>query len=560
MNAKKNLVGLVLTLSIVVAITGHGGRVGSVPQAVAEPQQTNVFSPPNVAGAWNNPSNWSEGHVPNAEEDAEVPLGTEAELPGHGQAGTCRNLEVGGAVSATSEWGFLDVKGDLDNGGIIGGRDGTPERPIGGAIWVTVSGNLSNAGTIQGGDGETDPRGWGGSGGKVEVQVFGDMANNGTIRGGDGADGDPPGNGGKVNLHIHGDTVNNNGTICGGDGGSASDGSEEDGGTGGGVDIWAEGEVKWNGEPPKAGNGGDGDGAGNGGPQNPVTVSHGKITWDPPLYFGWGGEGGPAGGSGGDGSDFVFYGRAMTWTVGYLQGGQGGTGHSPGVDGRDGSIRLSMRERAVIATGTGMKGRDFVANIADGGVMVISGTVEATHNITITVAPGSGVLDLRGHLPGTAVISAGVGIAIRADTILLDPGVTLDQITFPPTVQLPSINDYGVEVVGEYDRVTRPGLTTTVTYLVINMSNVTETIDVQASDSLGWLTGTTTLSVTSMPPGSDAFITMTVSVPLTATRYARDVIAVTASCTTLAYTDTASLSVWAEPAPIYLPLVLKEDG
>jgi hypothetical protein len=554
MNAKKNLIGLVLILSIIVAITGYGGRVGLVPQAAAEPQQTNVFSPPNVAGAWNKPSNWSEGHVPTAGEDAEVPFGKETELPGHGQAGTCRNLEVGGAVSGTSEWGFLDVKGNLDNGGIIGGRDGTPDRPIGGAIKVTVSGNITNDGTIQGGDGETDPRGWGGHGGKVDVQVFGDVTNNGTIRGGDGADGDPPGNGGKVNLTIHGDTFTNNGTIRGGNGGTAVDGSGEDGGTGGGVDIWAEGEVKWNGEPPKAGNGGGGDGAGNGGPQNPVTVSHGKVKWDPPLYFGHGGEGGPDGGSGGDGSDFVFYGRAMTWTVGYLQGGRGGTGHPPGADGRDGSIRLSMRDRAVIDTGTGMKGRDFVANIADGGVMVISGTVEATHNVTITVAPGGGgVLDLR----GTAVISAGVGIAIRADAILLSPGANLHA---PAVTTSGGTSDYGVEVVGEYDRVTRPGLTTTVTYLVINMSNVTETIGVQASDSLGWLTGTTTLSVTSMPPGSDAFITMTVSVPLTATRYARDVITVTASCTTLVCTDTASLSVWAEPAPIYLPLVLKEDG
>jgi hypothetical protein len=201
-----------------------------------------------------------------------------------------------------------------------------------------------------------------------------------------------------------------------------------------------------------------------------------------------------------------------------------------------------------------MKGRDFVANIADGGVMVISGTVEATHYVTITVAPGGGgVLDLR----GTAVISAGAGITIRADTILLAPGANLNS---PSVTQSVGASNYGVEVVGENDRVTRPGLTTTVTYLVINMSNVTETIDVQASDSLGWLTGTTTLSVTSMPPGSDAFITMTVSVPLTATRYACDVITVTASSTTSAYTDTASLSVWAEPAPVYLPLVLKEDG
>ncbi|MFO0839506.1 MAG: dockerin type I domain-containing protein [Phycisphaerae bacterium] len=113
--------------------------------------------------------------------------------------------------------------------------------------------------------------------------------------------------------------------------------------------------------------------------------------------------------------------------------------------------------------------------------------VDAGNWLEIIVAPG-GTLDLRNNPPGTTWMHATNGIFIEADNILLDPGVTLDQIMSPPPTVLSGGRFVRLYVSPTTDIQMHPGESLDLEIVVGNSSNMPDQLQYTLSQSLPWAT------------------------------------------------------------------------
>jgi uncharacterized repeat protein (TIGR01451 family) len=131
-------------------------------------------------------------------------------------------------------------------------------------------------------------------------------------------------------------------------------------------------------------------------------------------------------------------------------------------------------------------------------VMDLRGLTEGaiTADETITLAVGKeGVIDLRGV--SGKVFAAGAKLEVFADKILLDQGVTLEDLADAPEVIVkPSKILYNVELSHAENMVEEPGTTVPVNLTILNSGPMVDTYDINLSDSAGWEMGDLPSTVT----------------------------------------------------------------
>lgn len=135
---------------------------------------------------------------------------------------------------------------------------------------------------------------------------------------------------------------------------------------------------------------------------------------------------------------------------------------------------------------TAVAGSDHcVIDYSGAGGIVLQGE----ESVRVAGGPFS-VLDLRGNLPGTPIISCPGPIEVFADEILLDPGVLLQDLCGPgPLVTGPSQPVFDVATLCVQDTVGFAGRPGHVTFLVTNMGNMPDYFTLTVVDSLGWPIG-----------------------------------------------------------------------
>ncbi|MEK8019221.1 MAG: M36 family metallopeptidase, partial [Candidatus Parabeggiatoa sp.] len=116
------------------------------------------------------------------------------------------------------------------------------------------------------------------------------------------------------------------------------------------------------------------------------------------------------------------------------------------------------------------------------------GALTAKENIILAVGEG-GVIDLRGIADN--VLKAGVKVEIFADTVLLDEGVTLEDIIEAPSIEKrPSKILYEVAISGTSNIRGAPATTIPVDIRVLNSGPTTDTYTLTVNDSEEWQLGT----------------------------------------------------------------------
>ncbi len=203
--------------------------------------------------------------------------------------------------------------------------------------------------------------------------------------------------------------------------------------------------------------------------------------------------------------------------IGFFIAGNGGSarsqqGYSKG--GKGGDLDLFLKELGGTITGSNgsrfwwdpanlkagsdlrIQGYDAVEIYTDeGGTIDLSqlgkGAISGARTITVaakTFNGGGGTIDLRGL--SERVFSAEEKLDIYADKILMDDGVTLDDLTDAPTVNiLPGRTFYRV-ILSVDKRITgNPGTGVPVSLAVINSGSKTDTYKLSITDSAGWNMG-----------------------------------------------------------------------
>ncbi len=109
---------------------------------------------------------------------------------------------------------------------------------------------------------------------------------------------------------------------------------------------------------------------------------------------------------------------------------------------------------------------------------------------TITLAVGeNGVIDLRGN--SSAIMKAGNKVEIFSDTILLDPGVTLEDVIDAPAVETHESKIlYEVALSSPNSIVGQPGTTVPINLKVLNSGPTADTYTLTVTDTAGWSMGT----------------------------------------------------------------------
>ncbi len=234
--------------------------------------------------------------------------------------------------------------------------------------------------------------------------------------------------------------------------------------------------------------------------------------YDPSLDLGWGYNYGDAyGGNGGKttivaGIKIVSSGRISSgyggdarasWCEFNTEPGAGGGLQvvAPSVDvsgifAGGGGRRLSL-EPDIMLGGTGMRIEDSEAVVIFGGDNwnlnlnnLTTNAITATKTITLAVGKG-GVINLRNN--DDTIFKAGDKVEIYADTILLDDGITLEDLIDAPSVEVhPSKILYEVALSGPGTVTSAANTTTPVEIRVQNVGPTSDTYTLNFSDSAGW--------------------------------------------------------------------------
>ncbi len=150
-------------------------------------------------------------------------------------------------------------------------------------------------------------------------------------------------------------------------------------------------------------------------------------------------------------------------------------------------------------------GENFHADLVDTGL-------RATDTIEIILAPG-GVLDLRDLAPGTDYFEAGTEITLCADTVLLQPGVDLEDLMTPPPQICPGSDVVRLSLTPGSDYIVNPGDSVRVPLQVANVGNAGGMVEVTLDDSAGWLAGGPVVFNTFLASGEPTSIFAVINVP-----------------------------------------------
>lgn len=143
----------------------------------------------------------------------------------------------------------------------------------------------------------------------------------------------------------------------------------------------------------------------------------------------------------------------------------------------------------------------------------LNGTgLRAGHSLSILLSPGS-VLDLRGLEPGEPYFQAGEQITLCADEIVLDPGVSLDELMQPPPELCLGQYVTALNLTPGQWQVVQPGDTVTLTLQVTHVGTGAGDTVVRLRDSAGWLQGGPQVHTAGLGPGDSVVLTATVTVP-----------------------------------------------
>jgi len=263
----------------------------------------------------------------------------------------------------------------------------------GGDVWIQVSGKIENHGYIAGGRGVSSPE-QDLPGGHVILAGDGNADNLGTILGGSG---DVDAYGGMVRIHIQGDFKNHpGGRIYGGAGGGITNPS---GGEGGMVDIIAFGAL-----------------------ENHGLIQGGAGAASDSFLCGPGG--------------FVYLeGKLSAFNTGAIHGGPGGA-CGAGICGRNGPVMVVGRFVMMEGRAATLMGSTLTVQ-AEGGPISLhdlsAGAIQAQNGPLIFIAGGN--LNLTSNAALTVQrMFAGPHVLVLADSVLMDPGVRLENLIAPTPI------------------------------------------------------------------------------------------------------------------------------
>lgn len=441
------------------------------------------------SGAWDAPATWTPPGVPGFGDNVTIAAGHTVGATGNPQLQGYRQVAV------------LRVNGTL--------TCHFPERTTGMPLNV-VCPTIRIDGEIRG---ESSP----GAGGGVFISPFGiplattfgcTFDNNGLVVGGQGV----TDFGGAVYVDYVGGRATNRGTIRGGNGKQ-----------GGGVFVTA-----WNAQNLTVGapallRGGDGTN-GDGGP---VELTGWYDVAFPALVFATNGpgsivRGGDALGGLGVGGHAHVIGRGFNATAtndgpppaatarATVRGGDGCPGGAAVVVGAITNNRGILANGATTCppgvappvvqfdppTGTIEGGSQITGGIVEAfageslklGSFASPDAIHADDFLRITLAPG-GVLDLRGLSAGTNWMTAADSIVIRADNLLLDTGVTLDQIMSPAPQVSEGARFAELVIGGAASQTVVAGESVPIALRVHSASNLPDSVRCVLTDTQGWIAG-----------------------------------------------------------------------
>jgi hypothetical protein len=178
------------------------------------------------------------------------------------------------------------------------------------------------------------------------------------------------------------------------------------------------------------------------------------------------------------------------------------------------SMRIKDSKEVVIFGGEGW--RLDLSNLS-------TNAITATETITLAVGQG-GVINLRDN--ASTIFQAGVKVVIYADTILLDDGITLENLINAPSIEVhPSAILYEVALSGPGALTGTTNTTIPVEIRVINVGPASDTYTLSVTDSAGWQLDSLPNTVT-VDGLSTTELSFNVTIP--ANYDARDTITVTA--------------------------------
>ncbi|MDM8523055.1 DUF4114 domain-containing protein [Desulfococcaceae bacterium HSG8] len=429
------------------------------------------------SGEWNDPATWKDGKIPTAGNVVWINSGHTVSSLAPIELGNGGLCIKGSLESADNTIGSsprkLEIRaGSIHNSGTIKGKNGAPGRgeqdqcsnysnATGGSsieIWVDILINDMAAQIMAGNGGDdltyeylTDwPGGcWGnvtqgGVGGNIEIFSNTTINDFGIIQAGDG--GRAEGEGVRADgrkYYVHGPTY---------------------GGDGGFVVVVTNTEN----DPDNSSNNGGAFVGGQGGHADiPRAFKDGDVAWQTNDGF-------SKSGKGGDLTIFM-------------------TDQSGRFEGSEGSITRWDPIRLEASSTTRFEGSDKVIIYSgeDGNIdltKLSERAVSASKTITIAVGSG-GKVDLRGI--NKKVFEAGERIEIFSDVILLDFGISFEDIADAPEIVVgPSKTLYHVKLSAEQHIVGERGTTLSIDLKMLNASPANDTYTLNVSDSAGWNLGT----------------------------------------------------------------------
>jgi peptide/nickel transport system substrate-binding protein len=386
---------------------------------------TNTFEPkdsdgqPMPFGNWQEPNNWSGKHIPQPNEDVVIPKACTAKITEDEQK-FVQSLTVAGRVEAANGFNTkIHANGDIRIDGTV---TSNPRLTSDGK--VNVAGQVLGASTIHG---------------EKEVVISGKvLGNKGTAS--------KPG-GDPISISSAGN-VTNTGTILPGAGVDGDPNKPDPGGPGGNLDIYGKRVIIKS--PTSAGRGGDASGTAEGkgsngglGGRTTVTADYLEISNTANLKDGAGGDGTGTEGKGGNTGGLILD-ITKDWTK--MNNKQklsdpGKNKHYPGYNqfwGQKGEMRLNGNTFGFLPPG-GLEGGSIVviAEVLANFSYLYQGAINSSGSITVSTGP-SGIIDLTGNPAGVKVLTAVTYINFITNNVLLDPNVSIADITSPVATIYPS--------------------------------------------------------------------------------------------------------------------------
>ncbi|MBA3533152.1 MAG: hypothetical protein H0T73_14630, partial [Ardenticatenales bacterium] len=300
----------------------------------------------------------------------------------------------------------------------------------------------------------------------------------GLIQAGHGGDGDKDGGAGGT-ATLLGQTVENSGTVKGGDGGDMLGTGSDDAGSGGdGGDVAI-----------IAGHGGSG-----------------KADVPGESTAGAGGKSkatATAAQEGGDGGDVVILSApVLTANNATIAAGDGAAGAAGGSAGEDGSVTMTAGDGttgllSVAGLGTSITGGNITLSAGAGAKVDLSkmsaGAIVASGDVLLAVGTG-GTMNLDGN--AAPVVSAEGSVTVAASSVTLMAGKTLQQVVAVGAVAGASRNTRAAWLVIPAVVGGQPGQTVTINVIAINSGAGADALNLARSDSANWGLGTLVTPIT----------------------------------------------------------------